>query len=84
MEKLLQNKIFGKQTLKLEGITSLPLWRSVYVLPLIIIGWFLIAEVVARTPLGYHVPPPSVGADSFELDTKLYYLEQSIRQNGHM
>ena len=51
-------------------------------MPLIIIGWLLIAEVVARTPLGYYVPPPSVGVDSFELDTKLYYLEQSIRQSG--
>ena len=44
--------------------------------------WMLIAEIVARTSIGYSLPPPSVGADSFEFDTKVYYLEQSIRQRG--
>lgn len=77
----MQKKIFGTQTLKLEGIKSL-LLRSVYALLAIIIAWLLIAEIIARTPLGTHLPPPSVGADSFEFDTKVYYLEQSIRQRG--
>ena len=48
----------------------------------ILLAWSLMAEIVARTPLGYKLPPPSVGADSFEFDTKVYYLEQSIRQRG--
>lgn len=78
----MRNKIFGKQTLKLEGVNALPIWRSVYALLSILIAWCLIAEGIARTPLGYHLPPPSVGVDSFELDTKLYYLEQSIRRKG--
>lgn len=78
----MQNKIFGTQTLKLEGVKSLPLWRGVYALLAIFAAWLLIAEIMARTPLGYRLPPPSVGVDSFEFDTKVYYLEQSIRQHG--
>ncbi|MGE5464185.1 MAG: hypothetical protein ACM3PS_12565, partial [Syntrophothermus sp.] len=78
----MQNKIFGNQTLKLEGVKSLPLWRGIHALLSMIVAWLLIAELIARTSLGYSLPPPSVGVDSFELDTKLYYLEQSIRQNG--
>jgi hypothetical protein len=50
----------------------------------ILLAWSLMAEIVARTPLGYKLPPPSVGADSFEFDTKVYYLEQSIRQRGSL
>jgi len=78
----LQKKIFGTQTLNLEGIKSLPIWRSIFALLAIVIAWLLIAEIVARSALGYALPPPSVGADSFEFDTKIYYLEQSIRQHG--
>jgi hypothetical protein len=75
-------KIFETQTFKPGGIRSLPIWRSLLALPTLILVWMLIAELVARTSLGYHLPPPSVGADSFEFDTKIYYLEQSIRQHG--
>lgn len=78
----MHNKIFGNQTLKPGGIRSLPLWRSIYALLAIVIAWSLIAEIIARSPLGYSLPPPSVGADSFEFDTKIYYLEQSIRRRG--
>lgn len=53
-----------------------------YALLAFIIAWLLLSEITARTSLGYYVPPPSVGADSFEFDTKIYYLEQSIRQRG--
>lgn len=42
----------------------------------------LVAEGVARSSLGLMIPPPSVGADSFEFDAKVYYLEQSIRRRG--
>jgi hypothetical protein len=42
----------------------------------------LVAEAVARSLLGLMIPPPSVGADSFEFDAKVYYLEQSIRRRG--
>lgn len=62
----------------------MPLWQSIYALLALLIAWSLVTEVVARTPLGYYVPPPSVGADSFEFDTKVYYLEQSIRQRGSL
>lgn len=74
--------IFSAQTLKLQGLKSLPIWRSIFALFAISMAWLLIAEIIARTSLGYYLPPPSVGADSFEFDTKVYYLEQSIRQRG--
>jgi hypothetical protein len=80
----LHTKIFGNQTLKLEGTKSLPLWRTAYTLLAIILAWSLGAEIIARTSLGYRLPPPSVGADSFEFDTKVYYLEQSIRRHGDL
>lgn len=70
------------QTLKLDGISRLPLWRGLALFSGFILGWMLLAELIARTPFGNHLPPPSVGADSFEFDLKVYYLEQSIRQNG--
>jgi hypothetical protein len=79
---ILHKKIVGKQTLYLEGIRSLPLWRGVYALLAILVAGSLIAELVARTSLGFKIPPPSVGTDSFEFDTKIYYLEQSIRRRG--
>jgi hypothetical protein len=78
----LHNKILGRQTLKREGIRSLPILRSGFALLWILAIWLLITEIVARTPLGYILPPPSVGADSFEFDIKVYYLEQEIRQRG--
>jgi len=78
----LQKYIFEARTLKLDGILSLPIWRSIYAFITITVAWSLIAEIVARTSIGYSLPPPSVGADSFEFDTKAYYLEQSIRQRG--
>ena len=76
--------IFSAQTLRPAGIRSLPLLRSGLALLWIVVAWLLLAEIVARTALGYSLPPPSVGADSFEFDIKVYYLEQSIRQRGRL
>lgn len=78
----MHKNIFEKKTLQLEGIRSLPLWRGLYALLALLLAGSLIAEIIARTPLGYRVLPPSVDANSFEFDTKIYYLEQSIRQRG--
>ena len=78
----MHKKIPGQQTLQLEGFWSLPILRSGVALLGILIAWFVITETVARTPLGYILPPPSVGADSFEFDIKVYYLEQAVRQRG--
>jgi hypothetical protein len=80
--ELLHKQPLARQTLKLEGLRSLPVLRSGFVLLWILSGWVLITESVARTSLGYSLPPPSVGADSFEFDIKVYYLEQAIRQQG--
>jgi len=78
----LQKKFFSTQTLNLTDVKSLPVLRSVFAFFILVIAWLLIAELIARSPLGSVLPPPSVGADSFEFDSKVYYLEQSIRQRG--
>ncbi len=78
----MQKKIFRPQTLKLKDVEALPILRSGFALICLIIAWVLLTELIARTQLGYSLPPPSVGADSFEFDIKVYYLEQSIRQRG--
>ena len=80
----MRKKIFGTQTLKLGGILPVPLQQGLCALTAIIIAWLLSTEIIARTPLGYYIPPPSVGANSFEFDTKIYYLEQSVRQHGEL
>ena len=70
------------RTLKLDGISTLAIWKGGVSLIGIFLAWFLVTEIIGRSVLGYYLPPPSVGADSFEFDTKVYYLEQSIRQRG--
>lgn len=80
----MRKHVFQPHTLHRKGIDSLAIWQSGFSLLWIIFAWILIAEIVARTPLGYLLPPPSVGADSFEFDIKVYYLEQSIRQRGEL
>lgn len=80
----MKRNIFRAQSLRPEGIGSLAIFRSMFALFLMTAVWLVIAETVARTPAGYFLPPPSVGADSFEFDTKVYYLEQSIRQRGEL
>jgi len=78
----LLKKILHAHSLKLEGVGSLVIIRSIFALLWLILAGAIVAEIVGRTPLGYVLPPPSVGADSFEFDIKVYYLEQSIRQRG--
>lgn len=76
--------IFRPHTLHTDGIGSLAIWRSGASLLWIVFAYMLVTEIFARTPAGYLLPPPSVGADSFEFDIKVYYLEQSIRQRGEL
>lgn len=65
-----------------EKITQLPIWRAVPALLILLLGWLLLGELAARTPLASRLPPPSTGADSFELDLKVFYLEGSLRARG--
>jgi len=41
-------------------------------------------EALARSALGAGLPAPSVGADNFLLDAKLYALESQIRRDGRI
>ena len=60
------------------------LWRGIllflWTLPLIALS----AEALARSPLRAGLPTPSIGADSFILDAKLYALESLIRRDGRV
>jgi hypothetical protein len=74
----------GRKFLKMGGVGRLPLWKGARTLVALVIAGSLLAELIARSPLGTVLPPPSVGADSFEFDIKVYYLEQSIRERGSL
>ncbi len=51
-----------------------------WTIPLVALG----AEALARSPLGAGLPTPSIGADSFVLDAKLYALESQIRRDSRV
>ena len=74
--------IFSHETLNLKVSKSSPSLRGILYfflsLPLVLLA----AEIVARSPLGSSLPAPSVNADSFLFDAKIYSLEQQVRRNG--
>ena len=74
-------KIFGVNTLNLRGMSQSPFLQAgkIFLVVIIILG--MVAEIVGRTSVGKFLPS-SVGADSFEFDIKVQYLEQSIRERG--
>jgi hypothetical protein len=44
----------------------------------------LVTELVARSPLGARLPAPSIQADNFLLDAKIYQLEGQVRRYGRL
>ncbi|MBN1303509.1 MAG: hypothetical protein JXA13_03665 [Anaerolineales bacterium] len=76
------SKIIAPETLDLKNIQKTPLAKGLLTFAALLIGLVLLAEIIARTPIGYFFPPPSTGADNFVFDSKTYYLEQQIRQKG--
>ena len=75
-------QLFSRQTLQLTPSKSSPLLRGILyfllTIPLILLG----AEIVARSLLGDLLPAPSVNADSFLFDAKIYGLEGQVRRDG--
>jgi len=70
------------RSLNPDKLTQLPIWRAIPALLTLLLGWLLIGELAARAPLAFQLPPPSTGADSFEFDLKVFYLESSLRARG--
>ena len=70
------------RSLNPDKVAQLPIWRAIPALFTLLLGWLLLGELAARTPLASQLPPPSTGADSFEFDLKVFYLEQSLRTRG--
>ena len=75
-------QIFSRQTIQLTPSKSSPFLRGVLYFILTIPLVLLVIEIVARTSLGQLLPPPSVGADSFLFDAKIYALENLARTKG--
>jgi hypothetical protein len=72
--------IFTNETLRI----SKPSLRGILYFFLSIPIVLLAAEIVARSPIGSLLPAPSVNADSFLLDAKVYNLEQQVRRDGRL
>lgn len=70
--------IFSRETL----VVSKPSLRGILYFLLSIPLVILAAEIAARTPIGTRLPAPSVHADSFLFDAKIYRLESQLRRDG--
>lgn len=76
--------IFSRETLQLKLSKSSPLLRGILYFLLTIPIIILTAEIVARSPLGNLLPAPSVYADSFLFDAKIFALESQVRRDGRL
>lgn len=74
--------IFSHATLRLTISKSSPLLRGIFYFFSTLLLAILIAEITARSPLGERLPAPSVQADSFLFDAKVYELERQVRRDG--
>jgi hypothetical protein len=70
--------IFSRKTLTLSKPSLRGILYFFLTIPLVLLA----AEIVARSPLGNLLPAPSVNADSFLFDAKVYALEQQVRRDG--
>lgn len=58
--------------------------RVLSIFALTVLAVTLAGEFVARSPLGAGLPAPSLNAESFLLDKKIYGLESQIRRDGRV
>jgi hypothetical protein len=70
--------IFSRETLTLSKPSLRGILYFLLTIPLVLLA----AEIVARTPFGNLLPAPSVEADSFLFDAKIYQLENQLRRDG--
>lgn len=70
--------IFSRETLTLSKSSLRGILYFFLTIPIVL----LVAEIVARSPLGDLLPAPSVNADSFLFDAKIYQLEKQIQRDG--
>lgn len=73
---------FSSKTLHFSVSKSSPFLRGMLYFLLTFVLVILAAEAIARSPLGNHLPAPSVQGDSFLFDAKVYTLEQQVRRDG--
>lgn len=72
--------IFSLKTLTLSKPSLRGMVYFLLTIPLVLLA----AEIAARSPIGNLLPAPSVNADSFLLDAKIYQLEQQLRRDGRL
>jgi hypothetical protein len=77
-------KLFSSDTLDLKFSRSSPILRGILYFFLTIPILLLLAEIIARSPLGTLLPAPSIQADNFLFDAKIYALERQVRQDGKL
>jgi hypothetical protein len=75
---------FSRKTLQLKISASSPFLRGILYFFLTIPLVLLASEIVARSPLGTFLPAPSIQADNFLFEAKIYALERQVRQDGKL
>jgi len=78
------SSLFSRDTLQIKIPASSPVLRGILYFLLTIPLVILAAEILARSPLGTLLPAPSIGADNFLLDAKIYQLERQVRRDGDL
>jgi hypothetical protein len=72
--------IFSRETLAFSKPSLRGIFYFLLTIPLVLFA----AEIVARSPIGPLIPAPSVNADSFLFDAKIYELENQLRRDGSL
>ena len=77
-------RLFSRETIQIKSSSFSQSLRGIVYFLLTIPLVFLAAEIVARSPIGALLPAPSVNADSFLFDAKIYELESQLRRDGNL
>lgn len=75
-------KLFPRASLDVKFTRSSTLPRGILYFLISLLSVLALTEIIARSPLGSNLPAPSVQADSFLFDAKIYALEAQIRRQG--
>jgi hypothetical protein len=77
-------KLYSRDALHVRFTRSSPILRGILYFFLTIPILLLLAEIMARSPLGSLLPAPSIQADDFLFDAKIYALEGQVRRDGSL